>query len=256
MKWNSFYQPLGQCDLSGGFAPTQKRMLPAVIMAASALGSAAFSGLTSASARRKEREALRDEGNIVGAEKRRKLNESYLDTLSGQNLIRKFRQEGDRIYKREAGAAKVTGATERAAMAKAYNNNQMAEAMSEIAAKDQDRKDLIESDYNNYERGLRQKKMALDSQAAADAAAVGSQLVSGLGSAASAYLGTYMGSPAGGGVTAGEQTSQLQDMGGGSDFENYLKNYVKNTYKVGGKNFLTKESPLFTTDYKQFFGLN
>lgn len=210
MKWNNFNQPLGQGDLSGGFAPAKKRIWPAIILAAAAIGSAAYSGTKSSQANKKAQAKLDQEKALTDNEKRRKLNESYLDTEKGQNLLRQFRQEGDRIYNREAGTAAMTGATERTAMAKQYVNNEMGEAAANIAANDTDRMDRIESEYTGYERSLRQQQIALDQQKALDQAQVGAQLISGLGSAASMYAGTYMGSPGGSGVTA---PNRLGNMG-------------------------------------------
>lgn len=251
-------QPLDQCDLSGGYAPAKKRIWPAIIMAAAAIGSAVYSGSKSSAANKKAQDKLDQEKYLTEAQKRRKLNEDYIDTAAGQNLIRHARQEADKIWKRESGVAAVTGATERKAMAKEYGNNLVGEAIADIAANDTERKDKIDERYTGYERTLRQQQIALDQQQALDEAQAGAQLISGLGSAASAYAGTYMGngSPGGGGVTAPQPKPDgtLAGMGkSNSYFENYANNYIKNMY---GSSSFGKQSPLFTTDYKQFFGLN
>ena len=133
------------------------------------------------------------------------------------------RNEADKIYKRESGTAAMTGATERAAMAKEYGNNLVGDAVADIAAQDTARKDRIEDSYTGYERQLKQQQIALDQQRANDQAAAGAQLISGLGSAAAAYMGTYMGSPGGAGVTASKATNQLQNMGGGVQLTNEMK---------------------------------
>lgn len=219
MKWNILNQPLGQGDLSGGYAPAKKLIWPAIIMAASAIGSAIYSGAKSASANKKAQAQLDAEKAETAAEKRRRLNENYLDTSAGQNLIRVARSEADKIYKRESGAAAMTGATERKAMAKEYGNNLVGDAVASIAAQDTARKDRIEDTYSGVERGLKQQQIALDQQKALDQANAGAQLISGLGSAAASYLGTYMGSPGGAGVTA-PAYNKLQKMGG-----TYYNNY-------------------------------
>ena len=252
MKWNILTSPLGQCDLSGGYAPRKAHIWPAVIMAGASLGSSIYNSIAGSRANKRARRAVEEEQARLDAEKRRRLNEDYLDTAAGQNLVRKFRQEADRVYQREAGHAAMTGATERAAMAKTYGNNQMAEAMADIAARDADRKDDIENSYSGYERSLAQQKMALDQQHAQEQAQAVSQAVNSLGNAAAAYAGTYMGVPAGSTPATG---SLLKGMtGSNAGFDNYVRNYVKNLYNVGGNSFLTKESPLFTTDYRKFFG--
>ena len=219
MNWNIINKPLGQGDLSGGHAPSKKRIWPAVIMAATAIGSAIYSGAKSASANRKAQSQLDAERAETQAERRRRMNEDYLDTSAGQNLVRVANNAADKIYKREAGTAAMTGATERTAMAKEYGNNLVGEAIANIAANDTARKDKIDADYRTQERALAQQQIALDQKRALDQAQVGSQLISGLGSAAAAYAGTYMGqgSPGGSGVTA---PNRLQNMG-----TQYYKNY-------------------------------
>lgn len=219
MNWRILEKPLGQCDLSGGYAPEKKRIWPAIIMAAAAVGSAVYSGVKSSQANKKAQRQLDAEKAMTEAERRRKMNEDYIDTAAGQNLIRVARTEADKVYKREAGTAAMTGATERTAMAKEYGNNMVGEAIADIAANDTARKDNIDRDYRNYERQLTQQQIALDQQKALSQAQVGSQLISGLGSAFGAYMGSSMGtgSPGGQGVTA---PSKLQQMGS-SFYNNY-----------------------------------
>lgn len=256
MKWNIINRPLGQYDLSGGYAPSEKRIWPAVIMAAAAIGSSVYSGAKSAAANSKAQAQLNAERAQTEAERRRKANEDYIDTAAGQNLIRVANSEADKVYKRESGAAAMTGATERTAMAKEYGNNLVGNAIASIAANDTARKDRIDADYRNQERALAQQQIALDQQKALDQAQAGAQLISGLGSAAAAYAGTYAGSPGGGGVTAGKPTGLLAGMGGGvkyTNFEDYAKNYVKNMY--GSSQLFTNRNPL-TMNPRQFFSMS
>lgn len=222
MRLHIINQPLGQGDLSGGFAPAKKSIWPAIILAAAAIGSAVYSGTKSSQANKKAQAKLDAEKALTDNEKRRKLNEDYLDTAAGQNLIRQARTEADKIYQREAGTAAMTGATERTAMAKQYGNNQVGEAIAEIASNDTARKDKIDENYTTYERSLRQQQIALDQQKAINEAQVGAQLISGLGSAAASYAGTYMGqgSPGGGGVVSTKEA--LKSMGG--DNATWVKN--------------------------------
>ena len=221
MNWKFLNQPLGDCDLSGGYAPAKKRIIPLVIMAAAAAGSAIYSGAKSASANRKAQQQLNAERVQTEAERRRKMNEDYLDTQAGQNLIRQANEQADKIWKRERGAAVVTGATERSAMAKQYGNDLVGNAIANIAANDTARKDNIDQRYEEREHQLRQQQMALDQQKAIDQANAGSQLISSIGNLAGAYAATRMGvgSPGGSGVTSTPQqsaTNQLQNMAGGS----------------------------------------
>ena len=259
MNLKIFNQPLGQCDLSGGYAPAKKRIWPAVIMAAAAIGSAIYSGAKSSAANKRAQSQLDAEKGLTANERRRKMNENPLDRADAQNLIRLANDEANKIYKKEAGNAAMTGATERTAMAKQYGNNLVGEAIANIAANDAQRKDRIDERYSEREHSLRQQQIALDQQKAIDQANTGAQLISGLGSAAASYMGTYMGqgSPGGAGVTAdGKPSGTLAGMGkSNSYFENYAENFVKNNMYSNGSIF-SKQSPLFTTDYRQFFGLN
>ena len=221
MNWKFINQPLGDCGLSGGYAPAKKRIIPLVIMAAAAAGSAIYSGVKSAKANREAQQQLNAERALTEAQRRRKMNEDYLDTQAGQNLIRLANEQADKIWKREKGAAAVTGATERNAMAKQYGNDLVGNAIANIAANDTARKDNIDQRYEEREHQLRQQQMALDQQRAIDQANAGSQLISSIGNLAGAYAATKMGvgSPGGSGVTSTPQqsaTNQLQNMAGGS----------------------------------------
>ena len=247
MNWKIVNQPLGQGDLSGGYAPAKKRIWPAIIMAAAAVGSTVYSGIKSKQANDKAQAQLNGEKAMTAAEKRRKMNEDYLDTSAGQNLIRVARNEADKVWKREQGTAAMTGATERAAMAKEYGNNLVGNAIADIAARDTERKDRIDERYTGYERQLNQQQIALDQQRALNNAQAGAQLISGLGSAAAMYMGTYAGSPGGGGVTADDTYNVLQKMGG--DNQTRMKN---NQAKIQDYNtnfdYIKKSIPRYTPD--------
>lgn len=239
MNWRVLNQPLGQCDLSGGYAPAKKRIWPAIIMAAAAVGSAVYSGIKSSQANKKAQSQLDAEKAMTQAERTRLKNEDYIDTAAGQNLIRVANKEADKIWKREQGTAAMTGATERAAMAKEYGNNMVGEAIAKIAANDTARKDNIDREFRGYERQLNQQQINLDRQKALDQAAVGSQLISGLGSAAASYMGTYAGSPGGGGVTSTKDA--LKSMGG--DNGTWLKNNQANIvdYNTNFNNYVAPQ---------------
>jgi hypothetical protein len=247
-------------------------------MAAASIGSAVYGGIKSSQANKEAQRKLAAERAETEAEHRRRINEDYLDTSAGQNLVRVANNAADKIYKREAGAAAVTGATERTAMAKQYGNNLVGEAIADISANDTARKDNIDARYEAREHQLNQQQVALDQQRGQNTAAVAGQISSTLGSLASAYAGTYMGagspggggvtagqptsqlagmgagSPGGGGVTAGQPTSQLAGMGGGSSyFENFAKNYARNMY--GTSQLFPSNNPLLMNP-RQFFGMS
>lgn len=258
MNWKLINQPLG-LSAFGGHDPARKHIIPAVIAAAAAIGSTIYGAAKSASENNKARAQLDSERAINAAERRRKMNESYLDTAAGQNIIRIARDQANKIYKQAAGEAAVAGATESSKqMAKDAGNQAMGNAIANVAAADAERKEKIDAGYRATDRQLAQQQIALDQQKGQNIAAAASQMGSSLMNFATQYAGTKIGagSPAGGGV-APTQTggTQLQNMGGGdyTNFSDYANNYVKNMYLP--ETYFTHKSPLFSTDYRQFFNL-
>ena len=261
MNWKFLNQPLGNYDMSGGFAPEKKYIWP-IIMAAAAAGSAIYGAAKSNSANRQAQAQLDAEKAITHAERTRKKYENPLDRADVQNVIRVAQQQADKIYKRAEGAGAVAGATDASKqLAKEAGNNMVAEAVANIAANDAARKDIVDEQYRAEEKGLAQQQIALQQQKGQNIADVAGQVASALGSAAMSYAGTHMGagSPGGGGVTdPGKPSDLLAGMGDSkSYFENYANNYVKGMYGGNTGFSLTnlRNTPLFTTDYRQFFGM-
>lgn len=258
MNWKFINQPLGNCDLSGGYAPAKKRIWPAIIMAAAAAGSAIYGAAKSNQANREAEAKLAAEKAITQAERRRNKYEDPLSRADVQNVIRVAQQQADKIYKRAEGESAVAGSTDASKqMAKDAGNSMVADAVANIAANDATRKDIVDAQYRAEERGLTQQQIALQQQRGQNVANAAGQISSALGQAALSYAGTYMGagSPGGGGVTSSQKpTGLLAGMGNSkSYFENYANNYVKSMY--GQSQLFPNKSPLFTTDYKQFFGM-
>ena len=191
-------------------------IIPIALAAASA-ASSIYGASKSAAANRKAQRQLDAERAQTQAERARRMNEDYIDTAAGQNMLRVARREADKIWKREQGTAAMTGATERAAMAKEYGNNMVGEAVANIAASDQQRKDNIDASYRAEERALAQQQIANEQQKgqiiAQAAAGVGSALMQAAGAT---FGGTKYGmSPGGSGDVQQQVTKQtLNDMGG------------------------------------------
>lgn len=226
MNWKFLNQPLGKCDMSGGFAPEKKHIWPAIIMAAAAAGSAIYGAAKSNSANRQAQAQLDAEKAITQAERTRKKYENPLDRADVQNVIRVAQQQADKIYKRAEGAAAVAGATDASKqMAKEAGNNMVAESVASIAANDAARKDIVDAQYRQEERAITQQQIALQQQKGQNIANAAGQVASALGSAAMSYAGTHMGagSPGGGGVTAQQPaTNQLNNMAGGTQNPYYM----------------------------------
>lgn len=221
MNWKFLNQPLGMCNLSGGFAPAKKGffIIPA-ILAATAIGSTVYGAAKSASANRKAQAQVDAERAQNAAERRRKMNENYLDTAAGQNLIRVARDEANKVYKQAEGAAAVAGATDSSKqMAKDAGNKMMGDAIANIAANDTARKDNLDASYRATDRQLAQQQISLEQQRGQNIANAASQIGSSLMGAATSYIGTSFGagSPGGSGVV---DTGKLANMGS-SFYRNY-----------------------------------
>lgn len=216
MNWNIINQPLGSsCPV--GCSIRKEMPIPLavpLVMAGASLASSIFGGAKSAKANREAQRKLAAERATVEAERRRRMNEDYLDTAAGQNLLRIARDERDRMWKREAGAAAVAGGTDAAkAMAKEQGNRMIGDTVAGIAVQDSQRKDSVDAAYRSEIARLNQQDRANDEargQAIAQAASgASSALMQG---ALSTFGGTKLGqswfgtgigsgSPGGGGVT-------------------------------------------------------
>lgn len=238
MNWKFLNQPLGRCDLSGGYAPEKKHFWP-ILAAAASLGSTIFGGITSSNANKKAQRQLDAEKAVTQNERRRKYYENPLDRPDVQNLIRVAQQQADKIWKREQGASAVAGSTEaNSQMAKEAGNQMVADVTSNIAANDATRKDMVDAQYRSDEKQLAQQQMALDRQKGQNIADAAGQAASAIGQLALSYAGTKMGagSPAGGGVspTPGQTGGALNNMGGTVSTNIPLTNEMKiaNYYKT------------------------
>ena len=180
MKWNLFSQPLG--SMCG--APKKEMPVPLAVplaMGAASLASSIFGGISSAEAAERERKRLQAEKDKLEAERMRKTNEQYIDTAAGQNLLRVARQERDKMWKREAGAAAVAGGTDAAAaMSKEAGNRMVGDTIANIAANDTARKDQIDASYRQQLSSINQQQIAADREQAQNTAAVAGQASSAL----------------------------------------------------------------------------
>lgn len=216
MNWRIINQPLGECYLSGGFAPKRKHIWPAVIMAAASVGSALYGAAKSNEANSNAQAQIAAEKAITQAERRRKMYENPLDRADVQNVIRSAKQQVDSIYKKAEGSAAVAGSTDASKqMAKDAGNKIIADTTANIVANDATRKDVVDAQYRQEEKALTQQQIGLKQQQGQNIANAASQISSALGQAAMSYAGTYMGagSPGGTGVTASQGgTPKLQQM--------------------------------------------
>ena len=186
-------------------------------MAAGSVVSSIFGGSKAKkAARRAERQAAAEKARVEN-ERRRRMNEDYLDTSAGQNLLRLAREERDKIWRRERGAAAVSGGTDAAAaIAKEQGNKLIGDTVASIAAQDSQRKDSVDASYRGELSRLNQQQIAAQqakSQAISEAASGASNAM--MQGALSTFGGTKLGQSWLGSGTVGGATapSRLQQMG-------------------------------------------
>jgi len=196
MNWKILNHPLG---ISGSIGvPAKKMAIPLAIplvMAGGSLLSSIFGGSASRRAAEEARRQQLAEKNRLEAERLRKVNEDYVDTSAGQNLLRIARSEADKIWKRESGAAKVAGGTDASvALAKEQGNKMIGDTIASMAAQDTARKDNIDARYSSeigrLNQGIMQSKMDEANAVAQTAGGVSSALMQG---ALTTFGGTKLG---------------------------------------------------------------
>lgn len=236
MKWNILSQPLGY--MYGAPMKQIGWVVPAV-MAASSVASSLFGGNASKRAAERERQRLAEEKAKLEAERTRKTNEDYIDTAAGQNLMRVARDERDKMWKRESGAAAVAGGTDAAvAMAKEAGNRMIGDTVANIAAQDTARKDNIDASYRQQISQINQQQIANDrAQAEASAQAAG-QTSSAILNGAASILG---------------ETKLGQSWFGGGAKSVVPDQYTKSLLSSGQNYGMMSQSPLYNPNV--FWGL-
>ena len=197
MNWKILNAPLG---IAGSIVPTVKKEMPVPLAiplarAGASLVSSIFGGSSSSKAAEEARRQQEAEKRRLEAERLRKMNEDYLDTSAGQNMLRIARDEANKIWRREQGAAAVAGGTAAAsAMAKEQGNKMIGDTVASIAAKDSERKSEIDARYSDLisrvQQGIIQSQMDKANAVAQAAGGVSSALMQG---AFAAFGGTKLG---------------------------------------------------------------
>lgn len=130
-------------------------------MAAASLASSIYGGAKSSKEAGEAERRTEAERAMTEAERRRRLNEDYLNTSAGQNLLRVAREERDDIYRRANGARAVGSGTDASvAIAKEQGNRLVGNAIANIAANDTARKDNINNSYRSQLSQLAQQQIA------------------------------------------------------------------------------------------------
>ena len=142
------------------FAPSQKMVAPALIGAAAGLVSSFLGGVSASKAAREAEKAQRRSEAREDAWYRRRYNEDYADTASGQNLLRRAKEFANSQWRKAEGAKAVGGGTEAgAAMAKEAGNKMMGDTVANIAATDQQRKAQVDNMHRSAQDRFAQMDM-------------------------------------------------------------------------------------------------
>lgn len=283
MNWKILNQPLGMAGSTG--APTRKESISAaaiagIISAIAAAGSAAYGAKKSNDAAKKANDNWWREKSSLEAERRKKMNQSWMDTRSGQDTLRILQQQAQRAVRQQQGAAAVAGGTDAAvAIEKELQNQKQADILAQAEANFEDRKENIDASYrgeiSRANQGIINSEMA-QAEATAQAAGAassalmqGAQVMAGGGTTRGAKPTTEVGgSPGGGGVTQPASVAKsikltpnsfehqgTKAIGGSSPLHEYAKkigyNYNLGTLMGNRNNYSTIRN--FTNGHNQLY---
>ena len=183
MEIKVFNQPLG---MGNGLVPARKEWVSEALAGAGLLTSV-IGGFSSSAAARKAEAKQRAMEAKENAWYNRRYNEDYLDTASGQNIVRRAHQMYDKTIKRAAGAKAVAGGTDASvAQAKEQANAAMGDTIANIAAADTQRKANVDNLHMQNEQKFGQMDIARENQRAANITSAAQQASNALISAGAA----------------------------------------------------------------------
>ena len=169
---------------STGYTPKKEIAWLPLAMGAASLASSLWGAKKSADAADEARAQQEAERARIEAERRRKQNQSWTDTASGQNTIRVLQESARKFVKRAQGAQAVGGGTDAAvAIEKEQQNQKQADIIAQANAAFEDRKENIDASYRadlaRVNQGIQQSKMAQADATAQAAGAASSALMQG-----------------------------------------------------------------------------
>lgn len=146
-------------------------MWGAIIGAAASLASSGIGALQSAKAGRANRKLIQDQLRANQDWYNRRWNEDATQRADAQTLLTRLSDSIRRRNRAAAGAAAVTGGTTEAAAAeKEANAKAMSDAIAQVAAQGEARKDDIERQYQTTKAGLTGQLANIEQQRAANIA--------------------------------------------------------------------------------------
>lgn len=138
-------------------------MIGAIIGGAIALGSAVASGVMSSKARKKQERALQQEKTDNAYSYARRMSEDPTQRADAQLMLSRVRDQVRKSSKAAEGRQAVTGGTDAAgAVQREANAQAMANAVGEIAARGEARKDAAEDQYLNRKANIDARQAQLD----------------------------------------------------------------------------------------------
>ena len=167
-------------------------MLGLAIGGALGIAGQVLGGISDSKAAREERRALRAQQQKNQNWYDRRYNEDATQRADAQRLLNRVEESVKRRNKAAAGTAAVMGGSpEAAAAARAQNNEAISDAVSQISANAEARKDAIEQQYRERDAQLVGQQIAMQAE---DQMAMGQaigQSLGTLGEVASAFADDY-----------------------------------------------------------------
>jgi hypothetical protein len=145
----------------------EKRWIATALGVGGGLAASLFGELAASDAAKQAEKRQREQEAREEAWYNRRYNEDYLDTAAGQNLVRRAKDYAQAQWKKAAGAAAVTGASDAAAqVAKDAGNKMMGDTIADIAATDAQRKAHVDDLHHQSQERFAQMDMQRDMQRA------------------------------------------------------------------------------------------
>lgn len=167
-------------------------MIGTAIAGAAAIAGQLIGGNAARKARKKQRAAIEAEEQKNQNWYDRRYNEDATQRADAQRLLNRVEESVKRRNKAAAGTAAVMGGSpEAAAAARAQNNEAISDAVSQISANAEARKDAIEQQYLERDAQLANQHIAMQAE---DQMAMGQaigQSLGTLGEVASAFVDDY-----------------------------------------------------------------
>lgn len=179
--------PLG---LVNPYVPMKKEWIGAAIGAVAGIASSLIGGSEASRAARAAEERQRKQEAKENAYYNRRYNEDYVDTAAGQNLVRRAKEYAKENWRKAAGAAAVSGATDASTqMAKDAGNKMVGDTLANIAATDQMRKDRADAQHMAAQNQFAQMDMNREMQRAQNITSAAQQASNAIMQAGSAIDG-------------------------------------------------------------------